>query len=648
MEGIALTATKPRYLTGLLLLAWGWQAEFLLTAIPMALLIEGRYFFNRRWALTQQDFYRVADLTAVAFIGLLVYLFNNALTTNLIVSLLQWLPMLFYPLVIVLAFSTNERMTLDVLFYSLRRQREPVTQSWDMDYFLVFICLAAIGSDPEAALLFAAAISLTLAWMFLPLKPGRYNIIVWVLVLLTALALGAGTSVTLREAHLSLKEQTGRWLARWIQRRTDPLRTRTAIGRLGELKLSEEIRFRVEPLNEQRTPALLVEAVYDMPSADDWMALNPDFQILPHADDFRWEINQPSPEDAGLNIYLTFDRRHELVPVPSSVTQVTDLPAVDIRRSRYGTLQGADMLPSPVYRVDFNPARSIYSKPDSAELYMPEELATLFKDIDPESFANDLDKVNFVRSYFRDFRYSLYQRGNNHGLHEFLNETRAGHCEYFASATTLMLRHLGLPARYAVGYSLQEWDADLGMYLVRERHRHAWSLVFAEGAWQVVDTTPAIWADEEATQASPLQPLLDQVSNLTFRFSVWWNKQRLEDYELELYIIGGLLTLILIWRIVRSEQVIVEEADIAGTSGRAQSGQASPFQRIVNHLEQQGYERGPGETTPPWLRRIERDELLPLMPLHYRWRFDYHALSEQDRTRLIEAVDEWMHQQQPS
>ena len=43
---------------------------------------------------------------------------------------------------------------------------------------------------------------------------------------------------------------------------------------------------------------------------------------------------------------------------------------------------------------------------------------------------------------------------------EFLLKTRAGHCEHFATATTMLLRAAGVPTRYAVGYSVQEKKGD--------------------------------------------------------------------------------------------------------------------------------------------------------------------------------------------
>ena len=76
--------------------------------------------------------------------------------------------------------------------------------------------------------------------------------------------------------------------------------------------------------------------------------------------------------------------------------------------------------------------------------------------------------------------------------------SRAGHCEYFATATVLALRAAGIPARYATGYAVQDWGELEKAYVVRRRHAHAWALAYVDGAWEVVDTTPASWLPLES------------------------------------------------------------------------------------------------------------------------------------------------------
>ncbi|MBT4493207.1 MAG: hypothetical protein HOC70_08170, partial [Gammaproteobacteria bacterium] len=142
---------KPRYLAGLAILFWGFQNDLIWFAIPMAIILEARYFIDIRWALTKRDFYQIADLTSVAFVLIVLFLFLNRREYHFITTLIAWLPIMLYPLVVVLSYSTTSRMTLDVLFYSLRRQREPVQQSWDMDYFLLATCLLSAGLYREGS-----------------------------------------------------------------------------------------------------------------------------------------------------------------------------------------------------------------------------------------------------------------------------------------------------------------------------------------------------------------------------------------------------------------------------------------------------------------------------------------------------------------
>jgi protein-glutamine gamma-glutamyltransferase len=98
-------------------------------------------------------------------------------------------------------------------------------------------------------------------------------------------------------------------------------------------------------------------------------------------------------------------------------------------------------------------------------------------------------------------------------------KNRSGHCEYFASATTLLLRGAGIPARYAVGYSVSEFSPLEQQYIVRSRHAHAWTMAYLNGTWQSLDTTPPDWTAQEDTGASPLQAISDWWSFLSFKLT---------------------------------------------------------------------------------------------------------------------------------
>ncbi len=56
----------------------------------------------------------------------------------------------------------------------------------------------------------------------------------------------------------------------------------------------------------------------------------------------------------------------------------------------------------------------------------------------------------------------------------FLFERKRGHCEYFASALSLLLRASGIPSRSVNGYLGGEWN-EFGNYIVvRQQHAHSW------------------------------------------------------------------------------------------------------------------------------------------------------------------------------
>jgi hypothetical protein len=77
----------------------------------------------------------------------------------------------------------------------------------------------------------------------------------------------------------------------------------------------------------------------------------------------------------------------------------------------------------------------------------------------------------------------------------FLMDQKKGYCIHFATASTLLFRIMGYPARYATGYVVQPQDfvknADGGYSAsVTGNSAHAWTEVYLDGIWYPVETTP--------------------------------------------------------------------------------------------------------------------------------------------------------------
>ncbi len=90
------------------------------------------------------------------------------------------------------------------------------------------------------------------------------------------------------------------------------------------------------------------------------------------------------------------------------------------------------------------------------------------------------------------FQYNTDVRGLCDGqlLVDCFLQTKQGYCEYFATAMVMMLRAVGIPARYAVGYLPGRQQAD-GSWRVESDAAHAWvEVYFPSFGWVEFDPTP--------------------------------------------------------------------------------------------------------------------------------------------------------------
>jgi len=92
----------------------------------------------------------------------------------------------------------------------------------------------------------------------------------------------------------------------------------------------------------------------------------------------------------------------------------------------------------------------------------------------------------------KNFKYNL-SPGKPEGepVLYFLFKGKEGHCEYFASSMTLMLRSLNIPARVVGGFLGGQWNEMGRYYLVRNSDAHTWVEVWIkERGWVTFDPTP--------------------------------------------------------------------------------------------------------------------------------------------------------------
>ncbi len=123
------------------------------------------------------------------------------------------------------------------------------------------------------------------------------------------------------------------------------------------------------------------------------------------------------------------------------------------------------------------------------------DLARDWVDGVPPSPGADAERARRIEAHLRnDFRYSLETAAIpvRDPLTNFLFRTKAGHCEYFASAMAVMLRTVGIPSRVATGYLGGYFNELSGLQVVRASDAHAWVEAWIEGrGWVTFDPTPS-------------------------------------------------------------------------------------------------------------------------------------------------------------
>ncbi len=180
----------------------------------------------------------------------------------------------------------------------------------------------------------------------------------------------------------------------------------------------------------------------------------------------------------------------------------------------------------PIFTVDEIEAASTRVPADIAERFLalpddlPEIVTSEAERITADSTSR-FESMLALQDHFRQFDYSVRLGARNPDLdpiEQFLDE-RVGFCQQFAGTFALMARHLGAPARVAVGFT---WGDPIGppdedgftTYSVSGRQTHAWPEVWFEGlGWVAFEPTPgrgapaaAAYTGVAAQQDSLVQP----------------------------------------------------------------------------------------------------------------------------------------------
>jgi protein-glutamine gamma-glutamyltransferase len=634
----------PRGLVGAALLVWGASVGFLPVGIVLAAAFEGARFAPPSAAAAKR-ITLVGRVVLFAVLAKLAYVAVTAPFPNALYTWLKWLPILLAPLPIVqvLAGGSISTSALPIAFRPGRGE----TRDIDTTYIYAAIVLVGAGTGYGLELWFFIATALIVAWALLTRMPARVRV-PGALMLAMGVGMGYGVHVGVRELQNQVEEWSESLLTDYFAGKADAMKERTRIGDIGKVKLSDRILMRVVP-HGPRDLVLLREATFDRYFNGTWQNSVRAFKPVPR-DGERWIVREGDAPRA-ITIRRSLPGGEGVLALPAGAHAIMKLPAATLEMLPTGTVRAAGT-PYFVSMAVAYDERDEMENPVDADLSVPELLQSSFDQViaaEHLDAATPAQKLAAAQAFFATrFAYSLNlsdpkDAGKGRTIVDFLLRDRKGHCEYFATATTLLLRRLGIPARYTVGYSVQDWSDLEHAFVVRNRHAHAWTMAYLGGRWIEVDTTPANWATSEAEEArSVLGPVMDAFSWLWDRVIDFWIEHTAAQVAMALAAIvagiGAAIGVFILWR-RRSRRPKLARAptDKLGRAWRA----------LEARLAKQGLVRKPDETPLAWTRRLHADgaepwrgELLELSRRYYRARFDPIA-GTPSRDEIAMALKRW-------
>ena len=648
----------PPLLLGTGLLLWGWQNNFLLYAVLMGVILEMAGRVTWRWPVSDKEFNNLTDLSGLIFFIVIVYIFFDKGAVG-IYTILSIIPFVLFLLVVVQLYSEQGSIRLSTLFVSLRKLEAgnpELSRRVDISlpYFIICITSASAGNIRTIwfFLLCCLLFAITL-WFLRPVK--RYRMLYWVFMIVVSFCIAFTLQTGISNLQASIERNFLSIFDNFMWRFRDPDRATTAIGSIGRLKLSDRILIRIKTDSNLTEPLYLFEASYNSYNYGVWSAVNPVFSAIdPDPGGHSWTLNENrSDKTAELSVYMV--KQAGVIPLPQGSSKINGKGIVAINRNNYGTIK-MEMREGWVrYSTSYQERRISLPPPNDYDLSVKDTYRADFEKYADQLHLKGKSKPEIVetitRNFLNNYTYSLtrkqqFPRGRY--LADFLFNSKSGHCEFFATATVLLLRTVGIPARYAVGYATQEYSSLEGQYVARSRDAHSWALAFINGRWIPVDTTPSVWAPEEAEHASAFQPLIDLFSWISFKISRWRTSGDLNDDSSSNNLLWLLIPLVLIlfWRMYFKERIQRTKGKSEVRTDRVFQGRDSAFYLVVERLTRLGYVRRGDETLLHWISGIDHlvpgKKLLHAAVLHYRYRFDPAGLQERSKQELHSLVGELM------
>lgn len=667
----------PRLLLGAAALFWGASHGRPAIGLLVAFVLECPNWLQVRWKTSPGLHHRLAQ---VIFAALLVIILSARLETDpaeAILSITRWLPIFLLPLILAERFGSCGATPTSALSQVLSfRLRNPSSSTISLGYPYFFLFLLTGGLNPTSSLFYGLGVlTLVFSALFFTARQGRERPTAWAFASLLTTLSALSIAATLFFIYEYLFQ--GGWRSEIDQGL--PTESTTYLGRINEIKQSHTLRWRLRVL-EGAAPDLLPLASYNTFGNNNWLALpevplddssdpthsfrdrdfSPLFSAPPEAATpqlFAFEesaLDEQNPPQLALRGRL---ENLDLLPLPYRVQTIQNLPAQALEANPLGSVRAVSPATAIVDFQTHSAETDLDTPPGRSDLalggrrltdrralinhalesFWTESETTLrpdppFDSPPPPSppVSETIARIETLQKRFQtDFSYSLSTRTPSPkarrlpAVAAFLSDTRQGHCEYFATAGTLLLRRAGIPARYVVGYSVQEQNGP-DEYYIRGIHAHAWVRAYLGGTWTLqeglwrclggqwvtLDFTPSSWVQAHPPKITLTRRVAEAWQLFTEDFALW--RSRLALNPPLLWMAGLLSAAVAIFLFRRLFQTSLK-AESQTLLSRTPAGQT--LKALEQKLAALTEPRPPHQPLASWLISLQKHPTLQELPL---------------------------------
>ena len=333
----------PPLLLGAALVFWGWRIDLLWAGALCGALAELPNAVKGRWDFSDKEFNRLWDVCTVIFIAVAAYLrFAEELTSGAY-KFFQWMPLVFYLMTLGLVFSTRDLVPMKAFSWFLRRKgaargERGIAFAW---IYLV-ICLVAAGASNDRDAGYFLGITGIAGWSLWSIRPRRVPDRAWGALFAAIAGVAYAGQGRMQELQGFFESKASELLVHFGRREFDPNQSRTALGRIGELKQSGRIVLKVVP-EAGPLPERLRIAALSRFEATTWRGWGRSFDpVAVEPDATSWTLVTNTHPLGSVRLIQRADRRGELLALPHGTTQLRELIAGEVKTNLLGAVRAEE------------------------------------------------------------------------------------------------------------------------------------------------------------------------------------------------------------------------------------------------------------------------------------------------------------------